>query len=134
LAWPEDGEQGDDIHVDPLRRYSSQYQTPCQPVPGRRLPHETHRCDRYGGTATLRLTTNATLLKEETVDYLDQNRFGISVSMDGPAAVHDRHRRTVRGTGTYDMAARGIGVRPNLRVFPGAERTTVPGCRYAQRW
>jgi uncharacterized protein len=52
------------------------------------------------------LTTNATLLTEELIEYFDAHRFGISVSMDGPRAVHDRNRRTVGGRGTYEVVAR----------------------------
>lgn len=52
------------------------------------------------------LTTNATLLTPELVDYFDAHRFGISVSIDGPKAIHDRNRRTVGGHGTYDVVTR----------------------------
>jgi len=54
------------------------------------------------------LTTNATLLDENLVDWMDAHRFGISVSMDGPEALHDRHRRTVGGRGTYGTVARKV--------------------------
>lgn len=54
------------------------------------------------------LTTNATLLTPELIDYFDAHRFGVSVSMDGPRAVHDRNRRTVGGRGTYDVVARKV--------------------------
>ncbi|MCF6753406.1 quinohemoprotein amine dehydrogenase maturation protein [Pseudomonas stutzeri] len=49
------------------------------------------------------MTTNATLLTEEVVDYLDRHRFGLSISIDGPKTVHDRNRITVGGQGTYDV-------------------------------
>ena len=52
------------------------------------------------------LTTNATLLTEELVRYFDAHRFGISISMDGPRAIHDRNRRTVGGKGTHEVVAR----------------------------
>ena len=51
------------------------------------------------------LTTNATLLNEQMVDYLDEHRFGLTVSMDGPKALHDKNRVTVGGRGTYDVVA-----------------------------
>ena len=51
------------------------------------------------------LTTNGTLLNEQLVDYLDEHRFGLTVSMDGPKALHDRNRVTVGGRGTYDVVA-----------------------------
>ncbi|QBR03240.1 quinohemoprotein amine dehydrogenase maturation protein [Paraburkholderia pallida] len=54
------------------------------------------------------MTTNATLLTEEIVDWLDAHRFGLSVSMDGPRSIHDLNRRTVGGAGTYDVVRRKV--------------------------
>ena len=59
-----------------------------------------------GKTVDFSLTTNATLLTEELVDYFSAHRVGITVSMDGPKALHDRNRRTVGGKGTYDVVAK----------------------------
>lgn len=58
-----------------------------------------------GKTVNFTLTTNATLLTEEIVDWLDAHRFGLTVSMDGPKALHDRHRKTLGGKGSYDVVA-----------------------------
>ena len=58
-----------------------------------------------GKTVDFSLTTNATLLTEKIVDWLDAHRFGITVSMDGPKALHDRNRKTIGGKGTYDVVA-----------------------------
>jgi len=52
------------------------------------------------------MTTNATLLTDEIIDWLNAHRFGLSVSMDGPKAIHDRNRITVGGQGTYDVVRR----------------------------
>jgi uncharacterized protein len=54
------------------------------------------------------LTTNATLLTEELVGYLDAHRFALTVSMDGPQAMHDKNRRSVGGRGTYDLVRRKV--------------------------
>ena len=54
------------------------------------------------------LTTNATLLTPALVDWFDAHRFGLSVSMDGPAPIHDRHRRSVGGKGTHATVARKV--------------------------
>lgn len=51
------------------------------------------------------MTTNATLLTEKNIDWLNQHRFGISISMDGPKAIHDKNRITVGGQGTYDVVS-----------------------------
>lgn len=54
------------------------------------------------------LTTNATLLDDGLIDFFNAHRFGISVSIDGPRAIHDRHRRTVGGRGTYEVVSRKV--------------------------
>ena len=64
------------------------------------------RCDELGKTVDFSLTTNATLLTEASIDYLNAHNFGVSVSIDGPRAQHDRHRVTVGGQGTYDLVSR----------------------------
>ncbi|MBD5800822.1 hypothetical protein AZOA_02230 [Azoarcus sp. Aa7] len=51
------------------------------------------------------LTTNATLLTDEIIAFLDAHRFGITISIDGDQAQHDRHRRTIAGGGTYKTVA-----------------------------
>ncbi|MDO5706294.1 MAG: quinohemoprotein amine dehydrogenase maturation protein [Paracoccus sp. (in: a-proteobacteria)] len=58
-----------------------------------------------GKAVDFSLTTNGTLLTEEIVDFLDAHRFGLTISMDGPRALHDKNRRTVGGRGTYDVVA-----------------------------
>ncbi len=63
------------------------------------------RAAELGKTVDFSLTTNATLLTEDIADWLDAHRFGLTVSMDGPRAMHDRNRRTVGGRGTYDVVA-----------------------------
>ncbi len=52
------------------------------------------------------MTTNATLLSNDTIDWLNAHRFGLSISIDGPKAIHDRNRLTVGGNGTYETVRR----------------------------
>ncbi|CAA7611367.1 Radical SAM protein [Candidatus Terasakiella magnetica] len=63
------------------------------------------------------LTTNATLLDDATIDFLAAHRFGVTVSMDGPEAVHDRNRRTGGGHGTHAVVA--AKARRLLERYPG---------------
>ncbi|WP_299904368.1 quinohemoprotein amine dehydrogenase maturation protein [uncultured Paracoccus sp.] len=63
-----------------------------------------------GKAVDFTLTTNATLLTEEIVDWLNAHRFGLTVSMDGPRALHDKNRKTVGGRGTYDVVAKKVGM------------------------
>lgn len=66
------------------------------------------RARELGKVVDFSLTTNATLLTEEMVDWLNAHRFAITVSMDGPKALHDVNRKTVGGKGTYDLVARKV--------------------------
>jgi uncharacterized protein len=51
------------------------------------------------------LTTNATLLTDEVVDFLTTHRFGITVSIDGDQKEQDRHRSFQQGKGSFDLIA-----------------------------
>lgn len=66
------------------------------------------RCAELGKDVDFSLTTNATLLNEEKVDWLNENNFSIAVSIDGPQAIHDKHRITIGGAGTYEIVARKV--------------------------
>jgi uncharacterized protein len=48
------------------------------------------------------LQTNGTLLNEEWVRFLAQYRFLVGLSIDGPADLHNKYRRTSDGSPTYD--------------------------------
>ena len=48
------------------------------------------------------LQTNGTLLDDEWAVFLQQHRFLVGLSCDGPEALHDRHRPTKGGAATHD--------------------------------
>ena len=54
------------------------------------------------------LTTNATLLTSEIIDFLVANNFLVSISIDGPKIEHDRNRVKENGLGTFDIVFRNI--------------------------
>lgn len=54
------------------------------------------------------LQTNAVLIDDAWCRWFLQRGVDIGVSVDGPAALHDRQRRTRRGAGTHAAALRGI--------------------------
>ncbi len=51
------------------------------------------------------LTTNATLLRPDIIQYLSDNHIGVTVSMDGPAELNDQLRVFANGRGSYDVIA-----------------------------
>lgn len=90
------------------------------------VEHAEPRFAELGKAVNFSLTTNATLLTEEIVDWLDAHRFGLTVSMDGPKALHDRNRKTVGGKGSYDVvAAKSRMLLDRYRSRPVGTRVTV---------
>ena len=58
--------------------------------------------------ADVRMQTNGVLLDEPMLAMLTAHRVGIGVSLDGPAADHDRRRRSRAGTGSYPAVERAL--------------------------
>ena len=54
------------------------------------------------------LQTNATLINKRWCDCLRRNAIAVGVSVDGPAFLHDRHRRTRLDRGSHADTMRGI--------------------------
>jgi uncharacterized protein len=52
--------------------------------------------------------TNGVLLDARWCDFITTHDVHVGVSVDGPAWLHDRHRRTRRGQGTHALVVRGI--------------------------
>lgn len=64
------------------------------------------------------ITTNGTLLNQEIDDFLHEHFHSVTVSVDGPPAVHDLHRRGPKG-GSYARVLANIArlkARSNLRL------------------
>ena len=49
------------------------------------------------------ITTNGTLLSNETISWLMDKEFNVTVSCDGPAHIHDKHRILPSGKGSFDQ-------------------------------
>ncbi|MBC8424871.1 radical SAM protein [bacterium] len=65
------------------------------------------------------IDTNGTLLDDETVAFVVDEDLGLQVSLDGPARIHDRHRRYRGGDPTH--AAIMDGLRRFMRASPRAQ-------------
>ena len=61
-----------------------------------------------GRHLTLSIQTNATLMTREAARFFADEGWLVGVSVDGPAPVHDVHRRTPDGLGTHADVLRGI--------------------------
>jgi uncharacterized protein len=63
-----------------------------------------------GVTVHQSFQTNATLLDARWCDFFRRHDVQPGVSVDGPAFLHNRHRRTREGAGTLDRVSRGIAL------------------------
>jgi uncharacterized protein len=79
-----------------------------------------------GARVDFSLTTNATLVTQRIADWLSAHDVGVAVSIDGPKAIHDRHRTTRGGNGSYDAVAGKIRLlRERYRARPLGARVTL---------
>ena len=54
--------------------------------------------------------SNGTLVDEEWVEVLADNRVGIGISVDGPKLIHDKFRVDQKGSGTFEEVVKGIRI------------------------
>ena len=76
----------------------------------RRVSDAVRRHARPNAKVHLSMQTNATLMTPEMAKFLADEGWLVGVSVDGPAALHDRHRRNPAGEGSHVAAMRGIGL------------------------
>jgi len=54
-----------------------------------------------GATPRFSLTSNGSLIDAETARFLLENRFSLTLSLDGPSTIHDRERKDAKGQPTH---------------------------------
>ncbi|MCP9889376.1 GRRM system radical SAM/SPASM domain protein [Cyanobium sp. ATX 6A2] len=74
----------------------------------RRLGQAEARHKRHPIAIGQSIQTNATLIDQAWCDCFLRNGIQVGVSLDGPAFLHDAHRRTRTGLGTHAATMRGI--------------------------
>ena len=80
-------------------------------------PYASKRAEEQDRHIDFSLTTNATLLTPAIIEFLSENRIGVTVSMDGPKAMHDHLRVFADGRGSYDI------IEPRVRALIQNHRT-----------
>lgn len=73
------------------------------PVLKKTLAYARERAGALGKQVDFSLTTNATLLRPEVIEFLAENDVAVTISIDGPKEVQDRFRVFSNGSGSYDM-------------------------------
>ena len=71
------------------------------------------------------IVSNLTLLTDEMIDFIRAHQIGISTSLDGGAALHDKNRTYSTGTGTFTDVQCGIQRLRTSGIRVGAIETTT---------
>jgi uncharacterized protein len=61
---------------------------------------------RTGCEIPIAVTTNGVLIDDEWLSCFEACNISVAISLDGPAHIHDTHRRTFQGTGTHAAVER----------------------------
>lgn len=61
-----------------------------------------------GKKVNFHITTNATLLDLKKITFLAENKFKITISLDGPRELHDKNRKKTDGKGSFDKVMENI--------------------------
>ena len=61
---------------------------------------------RTGCEIPIAVTTNGVLIDDEWLNCFEAHNISVAISLDGPAQIHDIHRRTFQGTGTHAAVER----------------------------
>jgi uncharacterized protein len=98
----------------------------CFPLMRELTAYALQQGEHSGKVVRFSVTTNATLLSDEIIDFFNSHRFGISVSMDGNEAQHDKHRVTIGGKGSYRSVVSRVGrLLARYDALPVAARVTL---------
>jgi uncharacterized protein len=87
------------------------------------LAYARERAAALGKEVNSSLTTNATLLREEVIDWIVENDVGVTVSIDGAREQQDKHRTFANGMGSYDI------IIPNIKQLLARHRRRPVGAR-----
>lgn len=86
------------------------------------------RAEKEGRKIAYGITTNATLLTPEVVEFLHRERFTTTVSIDGPPDINDRLRPVEGGGGSYEKImerVRATGIDAVARVTLTKKATDI---------
>jgi uncharacterized protein len=87
------------------------------------LAYARERAAPLGKEVNASLTTNATLLRDEIIDWIVENDVGVTVSIDGAREQQDKFRVFSNGMGSYDLVV------PNIKELLRRHRRKPVGAR-----
>lgn len=64
------------------------------------------------------IQTNATLINENWVKFLIENKFNVGVSVDGPIDIHNANRITKNNKGSFKEVLNGLKILQKFEIYP----------------
>ena len=80
----------------------------------------------YNKKIRFSITTNATLINEEIAEFFKENKFTVTISIDGDEVTHNTNRFYANKTGCYNETIRGIEILKKSNVNIVARATASP--------
>jgi uncharacterized protein len=93
------------------------------PVLKSTIAYARARAAEVGKEVDFSLTTNATLLRPDVIEFLAENRVGVTISIDGPGEIQDKFRVFNNGMGSYEVVA------PKIKALLARHRSRPIGAR-----
>jgi uncharacterized protein len=87
------------------------------------LAYAQEQARALGKEVDASMTTNATLLRDEVIDWIVANDVGVTVSIDGGREQQDKHRVFANGMGSYDV------ILPNIKQLLARHKRRPVGAR-----
>jgi len=87
------------------------------------IAYARRRAAEEGKEIDFSLTTNATLLRPDIIEFLAENQVGVTISIDGPRELQNRFRVFHNGAGSYDVVA------PKIKELLRRHRSRPIGAR-----
>ncbi len=93
------------------------------PTLRRSVDYAKRKCAEAGKHVEFSLTTNATMLNEQIVDFIAEHKIGVTVSIDGDRELNDKMRVFSDGRGSYDVIV------PRIQMLLQRHKTNSIGAR-----
>ncbi|HVA47169.1 MAG TPA: radical SAM protein [Pirellulales bacterium] len=85
-----------------------------------------HHARRRAKSVTFDMQTNGVLIREEHARFFRDNGVNYCLSLDGAQLTNDRHRRTLGGSGTFQIVAAKMKMLKRYQHWQGARMTITP--------
>ena len=81
---------------------------------------------KYGYSYHFKITTNGLLLDRSFLEFAEQSRIHVALSVDGIEEAHDTHRKTKGGKGTFSRVEKKISRLLSFQPYASALMTVTP--------